>query len=227
MPTGNFGNVFAGYGAQRMGSRSRQFVVGSNRNDILTRFFTTGTMTIGEVHPTLSPSMDIQVSTNLERLLFELYGRDGDAVAELMARFRAEGTVTVDTDRLELLARALVRGRVDDDEHLGHHRRTSTSAPGCSSIRTPRSAWPRRRGPAADARVPMVCSPPRTRPSSPTRSSRHRHPPAAAPPARRPVRARGRFATVANDVEVVRGRIEPPSTHPAERAPPSWARFGP
>jgi len=71
-------------------------------------------MTIGEVHPTLSPSMDIQVSSNLERLLFEIHGRDGAAIAELMARFRAEGTVSVSGDRLELLADHWAAARVDD-----------------------------------------------------------------------------------------------------------------
>jgi len=115
VPTGNFGNVFAGYGAQRMGTPISQFVVASNRNDILTRFLTSGTMTIGEVHPTLSPSMDIQVSSNLERLLFEVYGRDGSAIAELMAGFRAEGTVSVDAGRLDLLAEHWAARRVDDE----------------------------------------------------------------------------------------------------------------
>jgi threonine synthase len=114
VPTGNFGNVFAGYGAQRMGTPISQFIVASNRNDILTRFLTTGTMTIGDVEPTLSPSMDIQVSSNLERLLFEVYGRDGSEIAELMARFRSEGTVSVDAGRLDLLAEHWSAGRVDD-----------------------------------------------------------------------------------------------------------------
>jgi threonine synthase len=116
VPTGNFGNVFAGYVAQRMGVPASRFVVASNRNDILTRFLTSGAMTIGEVHPTLSPSMDIQVSSNLERLLFELYGRDGAAIAELMTRFRAEGTVAIGDGRLDLLAEHWAAARVDDDE---------------------------------------------------------------------------------------------------------------
>ena len=114
VPTGNFGNVFAGYGAQRMGTPISQFIVASNRNDILTQFLTTGTMTIGEVHPTLSPSMDIQVSSNLERLLFEIHGRDGAAIADMMARFRSEGSVAVAADRLQLLADHWSAGRVDD-----------------------------------------------------------------------------------------------------------------
>ena len=114
VPTGNFGNVFAGYGAQRMGTPIAQFVVASNRNDILTRFLTTGTMTIGEVHPTLSPSMDIQVSSNLERLLFEMHGRDGAVIAEMMAAFRADGTVGIDAARLQRLSEQWSAVRVDD-----------------------------------------------------------------------------------------------------------------
>jgi len=116
VPTGNFGNVFAGYGAARMGVPVSQFVIGSNRNDILTRFLTTGEMAITEVHPTLSPSMDIQVSSNLERLLFELYGRDGGAISELMLRFRAEGHVTLDPDHLALLGEQWSGARLDDEE---------------------------------------------------------------------------------------------------------------
>ena len=76
VPTGNFGNVYAGYAARAMGLPIEKLIVGSNRNDILTRFIAGGAMKIGAVHPTLSPSMDIQVSSNAERLLFDLYGRD-------------------------------------------------------------------------------------------------------------------------------------------------------
>lgn len=115
VPTGNFGNVFAGFCARRMGLDVAQFVVGSNRNDILTRFFTTGTMTITQVEPSLSPSMDIQVSSNLERLLFELFGRDGEAVAELLATFRDEGTVSVDEYRLGALRETWDAAQLDDD----------------------------------------------------------------------------------------------------------------
>jgi threonine synthase len=114
VPTGNFGNVFAGYGAQRMGTPISQFVVGSNENDILTRFLDTGTMHMTGVHPTLSPSMDIQISSNFERLLFELYGRDGAAVTEAMARFRDTGSFTVDPDRLGPLREQWSGAMVDD-----------------------------------------------------------------------------------------------------------------
>jgi len=95
VPTGNFGNVFAGYAAMRMGLPVARFIVGSNSNDILTRFFETGAMTSQGVFPTLSPSMDIQVSSNFERLLWEFLGRDGSATAKLLAQFSATGAVTI------------------------------------------------------------------------------------------------------------------------------------
>ena len=116
VPTGNFGNVFAGYGAQRMGTPLSQIVIGSNRNDILTRFLESGAMTVAEVHPTLSPSMDIQISSNFERLLFELYGRDGAAVAELLTEFRDTGSMIPGADRLALLREHWSGERVDDTE---------------------------------------------------------------------------------------------------------------
>lgn len=116
VPTGNFGNVFAGYGAMRMGLPVRQLVIGSNRNDILTRFLATGTMTITEVHATLSPAMDIQVSSNLERLLFELVGRDGVAIADLMARFREEGTVSFPAELLDRLGETFSGSSFDDEQ---------------------------------------------------------------------------------------------------------------
>jgi threonine synthase len=116
VPTGNFGNVFAGYGAQRMGLGVAGFVVASNANDILTRFLESAVMEMTDVAPTLSPSMDIQVSSNFERLLFELYGRDGAAVAETMLRFRDEGRFSIDDDRMGLLREHWTGTSVDDAE---------------------------------------------------------------------------------------------------------------
>ena len=95
VPTGNFGNVFAGWVATKMGLPVEKFIVASNRNDILTRFFATGTMQRRSVDPSLSPSMDIQVSSNFERLLFELLDRDGVEVARLMKRFAKSGSFDV------------------------------------------------------------------------------------------------------------------------------------
>jgi threonine synthase len=91
VPTGNFGNVFAGYVARQMGLPIERLIVASNQNDILTRFFEQGAMRREAVNPSLSPSMDIQVSSNFERLLFELLGRDGAETARVMADFAATG----------------------------------------------------------------------------------------------------------------------------------------
>ena len=115
VPTGNFGNVFAGWGARMMGVPVDRFIVASNRNDILTRLFTTGTMAIEGVVPTLSPSMDIQISSNLERLLFETHGRDGQRVADLMTEFRETGTITIDEAHHALLGELWHAERVDDE----------------------------------------------------------------------------------------------------------------
>jgi threonine synthase len=98
VPTGNFGNVLAGWIARRGGAAIESLVIGTNSNDILTRWAQSGALVTEEVVPTLSPSMDIQVSSNHERLLFELVGRDGAAVAELLGRFRALGSVEAPVD---------------------------------------------------------------------------------------------------------------------------------
>ena len=114
VPTGNFGNVFAGHVALCSGLAVPQLVVGSNTNDVLTQFFVEGTMTIDEVVPTSSPSMDIQVSSNLERLLFELLDRDGAAVAEQLDRFRASGSFRLDPVLHAALADGWAGARFDD-----------------------------------------------------------------------------------------------------------------
>ncbi|MSO81024.1 MAG: threonine synthase [Alphaproteobacteria bacterium] len=115
VPTGNFGNVYAGWAARRMGVQIDRFVAASNRNDILFRFFANGDMSLAPVVPSLSPSMDIQVSSNFERLLFELAGRDGAAVAAAMAAFRSDGTLPVTPAQLAE-ARTLFAGHRSDDE---------------------------------------------------------------------------------------------------------------
>lgn len=95
VPTGNFGNVLAAWAARRIGLPVARLVVGSNRNDILARFLAANDMTVRTVEPSLSPSMDIQVSSNFERLLFELLDREPAATAAAMAAFRAEGHMPV------------------------------------------------------------------------------------------------------------------------------------
>lgn len=119
VPSGNFGNVFSGWIARRMGAPINQLVVASNANDILERFFNRNEMTTAPVVPSLSPSMDIQVSSNFERLLFEMNGRDGGLTAEQLQRFRATGKLSLEPDQ----RRAFIEGRfqaarLDDDETL-------------------------------------------------------------------------------------------------------------
>ncbi len=114
VPTGNFGNAFAGWTARRMGVPIAQMIVATNRNDIASRFLATGIMELQEVHPTTSPAMDIQVSSNLERLLFELLDRDAAAVADLMARFTHGGRMEIEPERLAPVGEVFDTTRVDD-----------------------------------------------------------------------------------------------------------------
>jgi threonine synthase len=116
VPTGNFGNVLSGWIAREMGAPIERLVVGSNTNDILTRFFATGAMVTAEVVPTLSPSMDIQVSSNVERLLFELNGRDGGLTAEQLGHFRATGRFAIEPDQRAVLAPVFRAARADDEQ---------------------------------------------------------------------------------------------------------------
>ena len=116
VPTGNFGNVFAGYAAHRMGLPVEQFIVGANANDILVRFFESGIMEIEAVVPTISPSMDIQISSNFERLLFELYDRDSSMVARTLKAFRLDGQFAVDADILARTRKIFDGGRYTDNQ---------------------------------------------------------------------------------------------------------------
>lgn len=115
VPTGNFGNVLAGWAAWKCGLPIDRLVIGTNSNDILFRFFESGEMKMAGVAPTLSPSMDIQVSSNFERLLFDMLGGDGAAVRDWIAEFRETGTVSVDDARLAAAHEKFDAARLDDD----------------------------------------------------------------------------------------------------------------
>mgnify|MGYP000381405503 FL=1 len=95
VPTGNFGDIFAGYVAKRMGLPIDRLIIATNQNDILHRTVKTGNHTKSGVKPSISPSMDIQVSSNFERLIFDLYNRDGDKVSELFDALKSKGTFTL------------------------------------------------------------------------------------------------------------------------------------
>ena len=116
VPTGNFGNVFAGYAAMQMGLPIKRLLVASNANDILARFFDSGEMKTEAVVPTLSPSMDIQISSNFERLLFDMLGRDGTKVTDTLSGFRKSGSFRVETKLLAAVKATFDGVRFDDAE---------------------------------------------------------------------------------------------------------------
>lgn len=114
VPTGNFGNILAAWAAGEMGLPVRRLCAGSNRNDILTRFLLHNDMSVRAVEPSLSPSMDIQVSSNFERLLFEMLDRDPDRCAAIMREFRENGRMAVPHDAWTRI-RETFRGAAFDD----------------------------------------------------------------------------------------------------------------
>jgi threonine synthase len=137
VPTGNFGDIFAGYVARRMGLPVSRLVLATNRNDILTRFVHSGVYQAGEVHPTMSPSMDIQLASNFERYLYYLLGEDPAAVRDLMQGLAREGRLQVGATRLEQVARDFAAVAVSEEETL-EQIRTTYAESGC--ILDPHSA---------------------------------------------------------------------------------------
>ncbi|WP_306111441.1 MULTISPECIES: threonine synthase [Roseovarius] len=115
VPTGNFGDIFAGYIAKRMGLPIDQLIVATNQNDILHRCLTTSEYRPDGVIPSISPSMDIQVSSNFERALYYAYDQDGAAVAQLMDELKAGG-FSVSQGALEALQESFASGRCAEDE---------------------------------------------------------------------------------------------------------------
>ncbi len=116
VPTGNFGDIFAGYIAKRMGLPIERLVVATNQNDILHRTLESGAYTKEGVTASISPSMDIQVSSNFERALFEAYGRDGGAVAQLMDELKRSGGFPVSQGAIGVLRDVYASGRASEDE---------------------------------------------------------------------------------------------------------------
>jgi threonine synthase len=124
VPTGNFGNVYAAHVARKLGLPIAELIIGTNQNDILTRFLNDGAMTITGVEPSLSPSMDIQVSSNFERLYHELKGGDGAAVGAAFKSFRATGTLPVSDAEWRRARELFSAARLDDAETLAEIGRT-------------------------------------------------------------------------------------------------------
>ncbi len=116
VPTGNFGDIFAGYVARRMGLPVERLVIATNVNDILARVVASGRYETDKVVPTTSPSMDIQVSSNFERALFEAYDRDASAVRGLMESLVQSGAFTVAEDALQNVRANFDAGRATEQE---------------------------------------------------------------------------------------------------------------
>jgi threonine synthase len=124
VPTGNFGDIFAGYCAKRMGLPIDRLVIATNANDILRRALETGRYEVKGVSPTISPSMDIQVSSNFERLLFEAAGRDAARVSAMMASLRQSGAFALGDDLREAIGAEFAAGTTDEAETAATLRAT-------------------------------------------------------------------------------------------------------
>ncbi len=118
VPTGNFGDVYAGYVALKMGLPIKRLIVASNMNDILTRALTHGDHSLTTVHPTMSPSMDIQISSNFERLLFDVYDRDGDKISDLMLQLKEDGKFQIDEQQVARIAEHFTPQCVNEEQTL-------------------------------------------------------------------------------------------------------------
>lgn len=116
VPTGNFGDIFAGYAAKRMGLPVERLTIATNDNDILARTLATGVYEMRGVVATTSPSMDIQVSSNFERLLFEASGRDASSVHRYMDGLKQSGAFTLEAETLAAIRREFSAGRSDMEE---------------------------------------------------------------------------------------------------------------
>jgi threonine synthase len=118
VPTGNFGDILAGYIAKQMGLPVNRLIIATNENDILARVIETGRYSLQDVHATLSPSMDIQISSNFERLLFDACGRDADKVNQLMDDLKSNGEFVLDDEPLTYIRKLFSAKRVDTEQTL-------------------------------------------------------------------------------------------------------------
>ena len=154
VPTGNFGNVLAGYYARRMGLPIDKLVVGTNENDILHRFFCNGEYKQTEVKETLSPSMDIQISSNFERYLFELAERSSEQLKSWMDDFDSNGKLAFGNDLLKKAQNDFVSGLVNDEEILEMVSRFNQDN---GYLLDPHSAVGVRAAEKNDIQTPVIC----------------------------------------------------------------------
>jgi threonine synthase len=128
VPTGNFGDILAGWAAKRMGLPIERLMIGTNANDILARTLGSGSYEIRGVEPTTSPSMDIQISSNFERLLFEAYDRDGGAIRRLMAGLNQSRAFMIEAEPLARIRREFAAQAVDEPSVAAEMAETYRSA---------------------------------------------------------------------------------------------------
>jgi threonine synthase len=136
VPTGNFGDIYAGYVASRMGLPIDRLMVATNVNDILARTFATGTYELRDVQATTSPSMDIQVSSNFERLLFEAYGRDAQSIRALMGSLAQSRQFSVSGHALTAMRALFSAGRAGEQEVAATMRAWMREAEYCADPHT-------------------------------------------------------------------------------------------
>lgn len=156
VPTGNFGDIYAGYVAKQMGLPIARLVIATNVNDILARCLAGGQYRCAPVQATQSPSMDIQVASNFERLLFDAHGCDGNEVKRLMSALESEGGFTLSENALAPVRQSFDAARVDEEETTrtiaAVHRETGLFVDPHSAVGIAAGA---KRRPARD--VPLVC----------------------------------------------------------------------
>jgi threonine synthase len=155
VPTGNFGDVYAGYVASRMGLAIDRLMIATNVNDILARTFATGSYELREVVATTSPSMDIQVSSNFERLLFDAYGRDAKSIRALMGSLAQSKRFALSAAALKELRGRFAAARADEDEVAATMRTTLCETGYCVDPHTAVALAVAEKEPR-DPTVPMV-----------------------------------------------------------------------
>ena len=156
VPTGNFGDVYAGWLAKQMGLPVARLVVGTNENDILARCLDTGTYEVQGVRPTQSPSMDIQVSSNFERLLFAAVGRDSASVTGAMASLAQAGRFTIAPEPLRRIRQDFDAERIDEDETQAEMARAHAETGIILDPHTAVGVGAARRALATDPTIPVV-----------------------------------------------------------------------
>ncbi|MGB6655840.1 MAG: threonine synthase, partial [Methylovirgula sp.] len=156
VPTGNFGDVLAGWVAKQMGLPVERLVIATNANDILARALATGRYAIGEVQATQSPSMDIQVSSNFERLLFEAYQRDSAAIRRLMGALQQADAFRIDSAPLAAIRADFDAVRIGEAETSGEIARVWREAQKLIDPHTAVGVGAARAGLKARPQVPMI-----------------------------------------------------------------------